>query len=54
MRTNVCLQQNANASITQFNVDHLPVYNPAVNNVHYDMLIKKVEVNPVDTAKTTP
>ncbi len=34
--------------ITRSNIDHMPIYNPAQSNMHYDMLIKKVEVNPVE------
>lgn len=38
--------------ITRSNIDHMPIYNPAQSNMHYDMLIKKVEVNPVAPAET--
>lgn len=41
--------------ISRSNIDHMPIYNPSVNDMHYDMLIKKVEVNPVLPAiETTP
>lgn len=38
------------ARISRSNIDHMPVYNPAASGMHYDMLIKKVIVNPVEPA----
>jgi hypothetical protein len=40
--------------ITHSNIDHMPIYNPSVNDMHYQLLIKKVEINPVLPAETTP
>jgi len=41
--------------ITHSNIDHMPIYNPAQSGMHYDMLVKRVEVNPALPAiKTTP
>lgn len=39
--------------IAHSNVDHMPVYNPAQSGMHYDMLIKKVKVNPAATIEKT-
>jgi hypothetical protein len=43
------------AKVTTSNFDHMPIYNPTANGMHYQLLIKKVEVNPVTAAdKTAP
>ena len=43
------------ARLTTDAPDRMPVYNPATAGVHYDMLIKKVVVNPAPvTEKTDP
>ncbi|MGN6179540.1 MAG: hypothetical protein ACTHNW_10190 [Mucilaginibacter sp.] len=33
--------------IAHSNIDHMPIYNPSASDMHYQILIKKVEVNPV-------
>jgi len=43
------------AKITYSNIDHMPIYNPCGSDMHYALLIKKVEINPVvPVDKTTP
>lgn len=43
------------AKITRTNTDHMPIYNPAQSNMHYDMLIKRVVVNEsATTVKAAP
>lgn len=38
--------------ISRANIDHMPIYNPAQSDMHYDMLIKRVEVNQAATTVT--
>lgn len=41
--------------ISRANIDHMPIYNPAQSDMHYDMLIKRVEVNQdATTVKAAP
>src|ERR1700761_6548258 len=41
------------ARLTYSNVDHMPLYNPAASGMHYQLLIKKVEVNPAGAVEKT-
>lgn len=41
--------------ISKSNIDHMPIYNPSANDMHYQLLVKKVVVNPAEpAAKATP
>jgi len=37
------------SKISRSNIDHMPIYNPALTGIRYTMLIKKMEANPVET-----
>ncbi len=41
------------AKLNYSNVDHMPIYNPTASGMHYQMLIKKVEINPAPAVETT-